>query len=114
MPTYCFKCECGATANEFRSVAQYQDPMICSSCGGKMVIDIAAQHTAARGDYKHPIISDSMGFVADPVDMAEHRRRFPNIDLDVDNGCARPVLRSLGQKRQYLKAMGWIDKNSFS
>jgi hypothetical protein len=66
-----------------------------------------------RGDYKKPIISDAMGFVADPGDVAEHRKRFPDIELHMSEGCARPMFRNLGQKRRYLKAMGWIDRRSF-
>jgi hypothetical protein len=68
---------------------------------------------AVRGNYARPIVSDAMGFVADPADVAEHRRRFPNVDLVIEDGCARPVLRSLGQKRQYLDAMGWADTKDF-
>jgi hypothetical protein len=55
-----------------------------------------------------------MGFLADPKDVAEHRRRFPDVELKFDNGSAIPVVRSLGQKRAYLKANGWADTRSFS
>jgi hypothetical protein len=73
-----------------------------------------SQQTAVRGNYKKPIVSDAMGFVAEVNDVAEHRKRFPDIDLDIDNGCARPVFRSLGQKRKYLKAMNWADTRDFA
>ena len=113
MPMYDFKCECGNTQSEFRGVAQWNDPMVCSVCGQVMSHDLIAQQPAVRGDYKTPIISDSMGFVADKADVDEHRKRYPNIDLDIDNGCARPVFRNMGQKRGYMKSMGWEDKRAY-
>ena len=73
-----------------------------------------SQTTAVRGNYKKPIVSDAMGFLAHPDDVAEHRKRFPDVDLDFDNGCARPIFRSLGQKRKYLKAMNWADVKDFA
>ena len=115
MPIYASRCpSCGKRTDEFRHVAEHDQQPTCS-CGTRMVRDLAAQvtTTGVRGAYAHPIISDAMGFPADAEDVAEHRRRFPNIDLDVSEGIARPVLRSLGQKRAYLKAMKWVDKRAF-
>lgn len=113
MPLYDFKCECGHADSEYRAVANWDDPMICPICGGKMRHDLVAQHASVRGDFKKPIVSDSMGFVATPEAVAEHRQLFPDIELDVSEGCARPVLRSLSQKRAYMKKQGWIDKKAF-
>lgn len=67
-----------------------------------------------RGNYNKPILLESMGFIADAEDVAEHRRRFPDVDLEIHQGSAIPVIRSLGQKRAYLKANGWMDSRSFS
>ena len=66
-----------------------------------------------RGDYKRPIELQSMGFLADAADVAEHRRRFPNVELRMHEGSAVPVVRSLGEKRAYLKAAGWADVKSY-
>lgn len=68
---------------------------------------------AVRGNYNRPLELQSMGFVADPSDVAEHRRRFPGVELKMLDGSAVPVVRSLGQKRAYLKAANWIDSKSF-
>lgn len=66
-----------------------------------------------RGNYTKPILLESMGFLADPGDVAEHRKRFPDVDLEFHQGSAVPVVRSLGQKRTYLKAAGWADTRDF-
>ena len=76
--------------------------------------DLVASHASVRGNYKHPIVSDSMAFSADPASLAEHRAKFPDVDLHISEGTAQPVLRSLSQKRRYLKESGWVDRRSFS
>jgi putative FmdB family regulatory protein len=116
MPLYDSRCpECEHQQQEYRPVAQHGVQPTCERCGALMVPDLVAQvqGTAVRGDYKHPIRMESMGFIADPEDVAEHRRRFPNVELVMEDGHAIPRMRSLGQKRAYLKAMGWVDKRSF-
>jgi hypothetical protein len=113
MPMYNSKCPtCGATKEEFRPLAQWGQQPTCD-CGTIMETDLATQVSAVRGSYKHPIVSDSMGFLATSEDVAEHRSRFPNIELDIDNGTARPIFRSLTQKRKYLQANNWVDTRSF-
>ena len=75
--------------------------------------DYQAEHSAVRGDYNEPITSLSMAF--NTQDLAEHRRRHPGIELKVDKAghTAYPVFKNLSQKRQYMKARGWVDMNSF-
>jgi hypothetical protein len=68
---------------------------------------------ATRGNYAKPILLQSMGFLAMPEDVAEHRRRFPDVELQMHQGSAIPVLRSLGQKRKYFKEAGLADIRSF-
>jgi hypothetical protein len=69
---------------------------------------------SVRSSYKKPIELQSMGFLAHPDDVAEHRKRFPDIDLVMREGSAIPVVRSLGQKRSYFKRAGWVDTKSFT
>ena len=69
---------------------------------------------AVRGNYAHPIELQSMGFLGVPEDVAEHRRRFPNVELREMQGSMVPVVHSLGEKRAYLKAAGWADTRDFS
>jgi hypothetical protein len=68
---------------------------------------------AVRGNYAHPIELQSMGFLGVPEDVAEHRRRFPNVELRMMEGSAIPVVRSRGEKKAYLKAAGWVDSRSY-
>ena len=68
---------------------------------------------AVRGTYKKPIRLESMGFIAEPEDVAEHRKRFPDVELEIHEGSAVPILRSLGQKRAYFKAAGLADMRSY-
>ena len=111
MPYYDFYCEeCGATAEEFRLMADSDVPKNCV-CGTGMTRDFVAEQCAIRGDYKHPIVSESLAF--DAIDLDEHRARYPDIDVDVDGRIARPILRSLSQKRAYLKGRGHVDTKSF-
>jgi hypothetical protein len=68
---------------------------------------------SVRASYKRPIELQSMGFLADPSDVAEHRRRFPTVELVNREGSMVPVMHSLGEKRKYLKESGWVDTRSF-
>ena len=113
MPNYCFRClTCGESAEVFRPMRDFALPETCK-CGASMYRDLKVEHSAVRGDYNKPIVSDSMAF--DAIDLAEHRKRFPDIEVVVDHArSARPVFRSLGQKRAYLKARKWVDANSFT
>jgi len=113
MPTYCFKCSiCDKQKDVFRPVKEHDIPEICE-CGTQMRRDFVTEHSSVRGDYKRPIISDSMAF--DAIDLDEHRKRFPDIEVKVDHArSARPIFHSLGQKRKYLKARGFVDVNSFT
>lgn len=110
--TYCFECP---TCEEHRDVSRpIKDsglPEICS-CGQKMLRDFHAEQTNIRGNYTRPIVSSSMAF--DAQDAAEHRRRFPGVDLKIDGHTAHPILRSLNHKRGYMRKRGWVDRNSFT
>ena len=113
MPVYCFKCmACDERKEVHRPMRESSEPEICN-CGRKMKRDFVAEHNSVRGDYNDPIVSDSMAF--DAIDLAEHRRRFPDVEVAIDHArSARPIFRSLSQKRKYLKARGFVDCNSFT
>ncbi len=112
MPRYCFECLwCDTQKEVVRPMKDSGLSEICG-CGAVMKRNYIAEHSAVRGDYNEPIVSDSMAF--DAIDLVEHRRRFPNIDIQVDHArSARPIFRNLSQKRKYLKARGMVDVNSF-
>ena len=108
---YCFECpQCKTKCAVERPMADSGLPEQCA-CGQDMDRDFQAEHSNVRGDYDKPIVSDSMAF--DSIDLAEHRKRFPDVDVKVDGRSAYPILRSLRQKRRYLKGRNCIDRNSF-
>ena len=109
---YCFLCPiCDERKEVVRPMKDSNLSEICK-CGKLMIRNYIAEHGSVRGDYNEPIISDSMAF--DAIDLAEHRRRFPGIEVVVDHArSARPVFRNLSQKRAYLKARGFVDCNSY-
>ena len=112
MPIYVHACkQCGHRMEEFRPLADYANEPDCPMCGIPMPQTYTDQQV--RGDYKKPVLMQSMGFPADPSEVAEHRRLYPNVDLEFQQGHAIPVMRSLNQKRAYLKANGWADLRSF-
>ena len=113
MPCYCYKCHaCDETKEVVRLMVEHDRPEICD-CGKRMKRDYVTEHHAVRGNFKQPIVSDSMAF--NTQDIVEHRRRFPNIDLKVDKAgqTAYPIFHSRGQKKSYMKGRGWHDNNSF-
>lgn len=113
MPRYCFVCPiCQEQKTVSRPMKDSGLPEDCA-CGMPMQRDFIAEHSSVRGDYNESIVSDSMAF--DAVDLAEHRRRFPDVEVVVDHArSARPVFRNLNQKRRYMKKRGWIDCNSYT
>ena len=111
MPMYSHKCPCGEAIQEYRKIADFEKKPLCPSCGRPMPQEFGSK--MVRGSYKKPIRLESMGFLADPLDVAEHRKRFPDVDLVIEDGSAIPIMRSLGQKRKYFKAAGLADMRSF-
>ena len=112
MPLYDHQCECGETLSEYRAMENWNRNPSCPVCG-KIMPQVFGQQ-AVRASYKKPVELLSMGFIADPADVAEHRRRFPGVELVMREGSAIPVMRSLGQKRAYFKEVGWADMRSFT
>lgn len=111
MPIYSFKClECDEHRDVVRPMKDHAKPEACS-CGARMTRDYTMEHAAVRGDYKVPIVSESLAF--DAAEVAQHREQFPNIDLQVEGNSARPILRNLSQRRQYVKDRQFVDTNSF-
>lgn len=109
---YCFICpKCKLGTEVHRPMAESSLPVTCV-CGTQMERNYQAEQCATHGDYSEPIISSSMAF--DAQDADEHRKRHPGVELQIDGQFAYPVLRSLTQKRAYLKARKWQDNNAFN
>lgn len=111
MSTYCYRCPgCKTTSTIDKPMAASNRPEQCS-CGEWLERDYQAEQCSGHGDYADPIISESMAF--DSADANEHRRQFPNVGLAIEGRSAYPILRSLKQKKEYLKKRGFVDVKSF-
>jgi len=111
MPVYCYRCpECDEKDERYMPLAEFGKTILCK-CGVVMHTSIVDQRPTVRGEYNKPIVSDSMAF--DPIDIEEHRKKYPDIDLVVDEVSARPVLRSLSQRRAYQKERGFVDTRDY-
>lgn len=106
MPIYCHVCEqCDHVFDKFRSMVDSDEVTLCPKCSGSTRRDWSAEHPMVRRteDYAHPIHSDSLAM--DPSQVAEHRRRFPNIKVDSE---CRPVFDNYVEHDKYLTACGLV------
>lgn len=110
---YCYYCQgCGTTMEVSRSMKEDEPVYVCENCNTPMSRDYQAEHTAVRGNYKRPIVMESLG--VHPSEIAEYRKQFPQHELaSTSDGFMAPVAHSLGEKRQILKDHRWVDKNSY-
>ena len=53
--------------------------------------------------YKKPLHSDTLGM--QPDDVAEHREKFPDIEIDSEN---RPVFTNMRQHDAYMEEVGVV------
>ncbi len=72
----------------------------CPICNKAMRWDL---RVAIHGNYKTPVHSDSLAIT--PSQVAEHKRLFPNIELDGD---CRPIFDNFQNHENYLKKTGFI------
>jgi putative FmdB family regulatory protein len=114
MPIYDYHCEkCSIVIEEYHNSADRNNPSPCPECGGRLILNAFSRGVATRGNYNKPVELQSMGFIADAADVAEHRKRFPDVELAFREGSAVPVVKSLSQKRAYMKAAGWADVKDY-
>uniref|UniRef100_A0A6M3KWA0 Uncharacterized protein n=1 Tax=viral metagenome TaxID=1070528 RepID=A0A6M3KWA0_9ZZZZ len=93
--------------DEFRRMADRNDPFVCECKDGMMKRDIASErpHVRRTEDYSHPIHSDSLAI--SPSQVAEHKKMFPNIKLDSE---CRPIFDNYVEHDKYLKTCGFDKK----
>lgn len=72
----------------------------CPICGEDMRWDL---NIAIHGNYRHPIHSDALAI--SPTQIAEHKKLFPNIELD---GACRPVFNKFTDHEAYMKKCGVV------
>ena len=79
---------------------------VCDSCGGVAIRNEGAESPGIKGKgYSRPIHSDALAIHPDQVE--EHRRAFPNIELDSE---CRPILDNFQEHDKYLKKIGFVKR----
>ena len=109
MPMYTYTCECGREIVEYRSVAERGNVPTCE-CGSKMVSMWWKTSNARKLGEKYGKPIEMWSMAVHPSQVAEHRHLFPDIKV-TDGGL--PLITSLREKQDYMKARGWIDRNSY-
>jgi len=107
MPLYYYQCKiCNSTDSDIRVIADRNDSMVCCECGGVMerAVGLENPNIVRTEDYADPLHSDSLAI--NPSQVAEHRKLFPDIEIDSQG---RPVFKKYRQHDKYLEACG-IDK----
>lgn len=103
MPMYDYECDaCGGQVQEVRSIANRRDESECLSCGGNMS-KVILSAPAIHGNYRTPVVSDSMAVGIDQI--AEHKKAFPDVRI-TDQG--QPIMENFTQHEAYLKKSGFI------
>lgn len=59
MPFYSYRCKRNHTQDELRSIEQRNDPLKCSTCGGKMTLELSP----TPGVVKNPAVHKRAGRV---------------------------------------------------
>jgi len=103
MPTYCFFCkECGHYTEEL--LAATADKRCTCECGNEMTRDFGAERANIGDcDYRKPIHSDALAI--NPEQIPEHRRLFPDINVDKEG---RPIFDSYKKHDSYLQKIGAV------
>lgn len=104
MPTYNFICDnCGNEIEIHCPIKDRNNTQRCD-CGKIMKRDYVGNGPNIGGDeYGKPLHSDSLAI--NPSQVAEHKREFPNVELD--ESC-RPVFKNYRQHDSYLKKTGFV------
>ena len=106
MPAYTYICNnCGNGEMVVKPMSQYGRSEDCPICGKLMDRDIAADAPRVHGNryYDKPLHSDSLAMA--PSQVAAHRRRWPDIEIDSD---CRPVFDNYKQHDRYLEDTGHV------
>lgn len=107
MPTYVYSCpNCQWLDEIVKPMSECTSNETCRQCGTVMERDYRAETPGVVSGATHnarPIHSDSLAILPDQV--SEHRRLYPDIDLD---GACRPIFTSVKQREKYLDARGVV------
>jgi len=107
-----WKCECGFEVTDGHIKHGYEEVgwtslgLTCPECGDYLVsyfFQTGKQFMIKGAPYSKPIHSDALGMQPDQV--AEHRKQFPNIEVDAQN---RPVFENMPQHDAYMEKCGIV------
>jgi len=107
-----WKCDCGFEVTDgflkynYETVGVTELGIFCRKCGGYLTpyfFQTGKQFMIKGAPYSKPIHSDALGMQPDQV--AEHRKQFPNIEIDAQN---RPVFENMPQHDAYMEKCGIV------
>ena len=101
MPQYDFRCDCGNTESVIWPMSDSRKLLDCSVCGRKMYRIYSVN--IHDDSYSKPLISDSLAI--NPDQIAEHRERFPDVEVLPDG---RLKFDNFRQHDGYLKKTGFV------
>jgi len=101
MPEYHFACDkCKRVDSVIWPMSRSGELLDCEVCGAKMY---RVYNFSVGGDeYSKPIHSDALAIA--PSQVAEHRRLFPDIEIDNEH---RPVFDHFRKHDDYLEKTGF-------
>lgn len=117
MPIYSFYCEnCGNRFEKFVLITKYKKTRKCPKCGSKVYHDIIADHRGGNVDSQmREYLFDSdtgtrlypLGVLPNQID--EERKRNPDIEYRLHNGCYLPVVHNRTEKLKLLKRKNYVE-----
>jgi hypothetical protein len=113
MPTYCFRCECGKGFEEIREVARAGEPAWCE-CGKSADRDWQAEHAYCPNDkaWRNLLWSDACGVSSGGLAAAKAKNP-DHIFRRTPEGTYQRGFKSARHRKQCLKSLGLVDRDSF-
>lgn len=107
MPVYCFVCECGAKAEEVRTMESRNMAMPCPSCYREMGRDNVAEHcTSTMKEFHTPIEMHSVA----PTNQGEYEQ-LARAGVEFTPGGQVPIARSRHEKMRILDLVKFVENN---
>lgn len=112
MPQYTFKCpKCGNEQTVTRVMADYDLPLNCEK-DGKLMGRILLFNGRNKGCDAYPMASYAIG--VDPSEVPAMREIDAKAGVKTEYSAdGDPIFVSRGHRKQYLKAHGFHDRNSY-
>lgn len=103
MPIYVHECPaCGERSEHLRPIRLMKAKVDCDSCGAR-TRRLISPPSRFGVDYLHEALDDSAGVA--PSQVAEHRRRFPDIPMTNDG---RVVVKNATERNRIVRRLNTI------